>query len=159
MAVTDTATIRVLIVDNHELIRVALVIDLNRYADLQVVGVAADGEQAIAITQQLLPDVILMDLQMPVMDGLTASKHIKRSYPNVWIIAYTSLEDPQAEVLAQSVPIDKFCYKDTKTEAIVDLIRQARRSRQWQKCLEEVSPGTFCPENQGYMDELKNGRY
>ncbi len=130
MATTNTATTRILIVDNHELVRAALAIDLNRYTDLEIVGLAADGEQAIALTQQFLPDVILMDLQMPVMDGLTASKHIKHSHPNVRIIAYTSLDDPQVEVIAQTVPIDEFCYKDIKTQALVDLIHQVKGADQ-----------------------------
>jgi len=135
VAAVDTATIRVLIVDNHELLRTTLAIDLNQYAGLEVVGLAANGEEAIAQTEALLPDVILMDLQMPVMDGFTASKQIKRDYPKIYIIAYTSLDDPQIEVIAQSVPVDQVCYKDTKTEVLVQLIRQARDSQ--------------CSENQG----------
>jgi len=135
VAAVDTATIRVLIVDNHELLRTTLALDLNQYAGLEVVGLAANGEEAIAQTEALLPDVILMDLQMPVMDGFTASKQIKRDYPKVYIIAYTSLDDPQIEVIAQSVPVDQVCYKDTKTEVLVELIRQARDSQ--------------CSENQG----------
>ena len=61
---------------------------------------------------------------MPVMDGLTASKHIKHRYPGVRIIAYSSMDDPQAEVMAQTAPIDQFRYKDIKAEALVDLICQ-----------------------------------
>lgn len=129
MAASDTAAIQVLIVDNHELLRTTLAIDLNQYAGLEVVGLAANGEEAIAQTEALLPDVILMDLQMPVMDGFSASKHIKRDYPNIYIIAYTSLDDPQIEVIAQTVPVDQVCYKDTKTETLVELIRQAKDSQ------------------------------
>lgn len=124
VAITDVAVVRVLIVDNHELIRASLMVDLSRYTDMNVVGAAADGEEAIALTEQLKPDVILMDLQMPVMDGLTASGHIKSEFPDIRIIAYTSLEDPQAEVMAQTAPIDCFCYKGIKTEELVELIRQ-----------------------------------
>jgi two-component system, NarL family, vancomycin resistance associated response regulator VraR len=124
VAITDVATVRVLIVDNHELIRASLTVDLNRYANVDVVGAAADGEEAIRLTEELNPDVILMDLQMPVMDGLTASGHIKTDFPNIRIIAYTSLEDPQAEVMAQTAPIDRFCYKGVKTEELVELIHQ-----------------------------------
>lgn len=126
MAVTDTATVRVLIVDNHELARTSLAVDLNRYVDMEVVGTAANGEQAIYLNSQLQPDVILMDLQMPVMDGLTASTHIKSSSPEVRIIAYTSLDDPQAEVMVQTAPIDRFCYKGIKTEALVELIHKVK---------------------------------
>lgn len=124
MAAAEIATVRILIVDNHELARTSLALELNQYADLEVVGVGADGEMAVALTEQLQPDAVLMDLRMPVMDGLTASKHIKQRYPGVRIIAYTSMDDPQAEVMAQTAPIDQFCYKDIKAEALVDLICQ-----------------------------------
>lgn len=96
---------------------------------------------------------------MPVMDRLTVPNLIKCSCPDVWMIAYTALGEPQLEVTVQSVLLDKFGHKDPKTEAIVDLFSQPRRLHQWQKYLEEGSPGTFHLQNQGYMDELKNGRY
>jgi DNA-binding NarL/FixJ family response regulator len=143
MAATDITTIKVLIVDNHELVRTFLTVDLSRYTGLEVVGTAADGLQAITLTRQLKPDVILMDLQMPVMDGLTASGHIKVDFPDIKII--TSLDDPQTEVIAQSVPIDKFCYKDAKTEALVELIRQCKSLDQSQ--------------NYNGSGELKDERY
>ena len=55
MAAADIATVRILIVDNHELVRISLALELNQYADLEVVGVAADGEKAVALTEQLQP--------------------------------------------------------------------------------------------------------
>ncbi len=125
MGVTNATMLKVLIVDNHELVRSFLTIDLQRYADIQVVGTAIDGQDAIAQTRQLRPDVILMDLQMPVMDGLTASRQIKAEFPNIKIIAYTSLDDPQTEVMSRSVAIDDFCYKDTETDTLVEMMRRA----------------------------------
>lgn len=127
VTITDVKTVRILIVDNHELARTSLSLDLNRYNDVEVVGTAADGEQAVDLTKTLKPDVILMDLQMPVMDGLTAAGLIKTDFPDIGIIAYTSLADPQAEVMAQTAPIDRFCYKGIKTEELVELIRQVNQ--------------------------------
>lgn len=151
MAVTDTATVRVLIVDNHELARSSLAVDLNRYVDMEVVGTAADGEQAIYLNSQLQPDVILMDLQMPVMDGLTASTHIKFSSPEVRIIAYTSLDDPQAEVMAQTAPIDSFCYKGIKTEALVTLIHKVKDTDHAEILLEsEIQGSSGVPRHERY---------
>lgn len=130
MGVTNATILKVLIVDNHELVRSFLTVDLSRYSDIQVVGTAVDGRDAIALTRQLKPDVILMDLQMPVMDGLTASSQIKTEFPDIKIIAYTSLDDPQVEVMSQTVPIDALCYKDTETSSLVDLIRQVLSQNQ-----------------------------
>lgn len=130
MSITGISKTRVLIVDNHELVRSFLTLSLGRYEDIEIVGAATDGEEAVSLAQELKPDVILMDLQMPVMDGLTASGHIKVASPTIQIIAYTSLDDPQLEVMAQTVPIDQFCYKDTKTEVLVDMIRQCKAAGQ-----------------------------
>jgi two-component system, NarL family, vancomycin resistance associated response regulator VraR len=122
-------TVRVLIVDNNELVRAFLKYALGRYADVQVVGVGINGVEAIALNQRLRPDVILMDLQMPIMDGLTASGQIKQEFPEVKIIAYTSMDEQQAEIPSESNWFDQFCYKDTKTEALVGLIRQCKQQR------------------------------
>jgi two-component system, NarL family, vancomycin resistance associated response regulator VraR len=119
--------IRVLVVDNQELVRVLLKVDLGRFADLTIVGTASNGREAVQLTHQLHPDVILMDLQMPVMDGLTASELIKQDFPGIQIIAYTSLSDPQVEVMAKTAPIDQFCYKDTVTEDLVKIIRECHQ--------------------------------
>lgn len=122
-------TARVLVVDNNELVRALLKLDLGRFSDLELVGAAVNGQEAISLTRQLKPDVILMDLQMPVMDGLTASEYIKQEFPHIQIIAYTSLQDPQVEVMVKATPIDQFCYKDARIEEVVDLIRECRRQQ------------------------------
>jgi DNA-binding NarL/FixJ family response regulator len=70
------------------------------------------------------PDVIILDLQMPVMDGLSASTQIKSSQPEIRILAYSSLEDPQTEVMLQTAQVDAFCKKDT---ALPDLIQMVNR--------------------------------
>lgn len=73
---------------------------------------------------QYHPDVIILDLQMPVLDGLSASTHIKSIYPNIKILAYSSLEDPQTEVMVQTAKIDAFCKKDTNTGDLISLVKQ-----------------------------------
>lgn len=119
----DIAT-KILIVDDNELISLMLSLELEQYPDLHVIGTVGDGLSAIQQAQELEPDIIIMDLRMPLMDGLTASQHIKRVLPGVHIIIYTSVSDPQVEVMAKAVPIDEFCYKDTSAETLAQLIRE-----------------------------------
>jgi two-component system, NarL family, vancomycin resistance associated response regulator VraR len=129
-AMAQTAeTVKVLIVDNNEMVRAFLKYTLSRYADVQIVGMGVNGVEAIALNQRLEPDVILMDLQMPIMDGLTASVQIKQEFPEVKIIAFTSMDEQQAEIPTESGWFDQFCGKDTKAEALVSFIRQCKQQR------------------------------
>src|SRR4028119_757761 len=87
-------TIRVLITDDHGVVRQGLRMFLSQDPDLEVVGEAGDGEEALRLARETGPDVILMDLMMPVMDGIEATRTIKASMPDVEVVALTSvLED------------------------------------------------------------------
>lgn len=82
--------IKVMVVDDHTLIRKGIMLLLEKYADIQVVGEASDGEQAIQLTYQLEPDVILMDISIPNgLDGFTATREIKKQFPTIKIIMLT----------------------------------------------------------------------
>jgi two-component system, NarL family, vancomycin resistance associated response regulator VraR len=116
--------IRILLVDNDELVRVMLKIDLQRHLDLKIVGVAVNGQQAVDLARTLQPDAIIMDLQMPVMDGLTAAGLIKQEFPTMQIVAYTSLGDPQLEVMLEMSALDRLCYKDDNADVLAAAIRQ-----------------------------------
>ncbi|MCK7504681.1 MAG: response regulator transcription factor [Desulfobacterales bacterium] len=78
---------RVLIVDDHRAFRDVLITTINRQTDMEVVGDAADGEKAIALTRELLPDVILMDVKMPIMDGTETTSRILAEIPGMKILA------------------------------------------------------------------------
>ena len=85
--------IRVLLADDQRLFREALALLLSVQDDVQVVGEAADGAQAVELAGRASPDVVLMDLRMPVMDGTTATRHIRTNHPQVQVIALTTFDD------------------------------------------------------------------
>ncbi|MBD0347218.1 MAG: response regulator transcription factor [Coleofasciculus sp. Co-bin14] len=116
--------VRVLVVDDHELTRFSLKLALSSQKNIELVGLASNGKEAIDMVEQYRPDVVILDLQMPVMDGLSASSYIKSIEPNTHIIAYSSVEDPQIEVMSQTAPIDVFCKKDTATNDLINLVQQ-----------------------------------
>src|SRR5579862_3364854 len=82
--------IRIGIVDNHAMLRQGIAIILTSYPDLKVAGEAANGIEALALCAEKRPDVVLMDLKMPVMDGISATRRIRCDYPEIQVIAFTS---------------------------------------------------------------------
>ncbi|MBD2085819.1 response regulator transcription factor [Trichocoleus sp. ST-U3] len=116
--------LRVLVVDDHELTRFSLKLAFQSQANIELVGLATNGQEAIEMVERHHPDVIILDLQMPVLDGLSASTQIKHIDPHAQIIAYSSVEDPQIEVMSQTARIDAFCKKDTATQELIALVKQ-----------------------------------
>lgn len=124
MLACERSKVRVLVVDDHELTRFSLSLVLQTQQNVELVGLASNGQEAIELVRQYRPDVIILDLQMPIMDGLSASTQIKTIDPNTQILAYSSLEDPQTEVMVQTGKIDAFCTKDTDTSTLIGLVLQ-----------------------------------
>jgi two-component system, NarL family, vancomycin resistance associated response regulator VraR len=120
----EQKVLRVLVIDDHELTRFSLKLALKNQAGIDLVGIGSNGQEAIDLTQKYSPDVIILDLQMPVMDGLSASTQIKSLYPKTRILAYSSLEDPQTEVMLQTAKIDAFCKKDTAMNDLIAIVNQ-----------------------------------
>ena len=87
--------IRVLIVDDHTLVRAGIRSLLALVADIEVVGEASDGKEALVKVRQLMPDVVLMDLAMPVMGGLEATRRIRREFPGIKVLALTQYDDSE----------------------------------------------------------------
>jgi DNA-binding NarL/FixJ family response regulator len=118
-------TIRLLLVDDQEIFRQGLAKILGTKEDLEVVGQAAHGQAAIALTDELQPDVILMDIRMPVCDGVTATREIHQRCPWIKIIVLTTFDDD--EYIWQSLQAGAIGYllKRTPIEHITVAIRSA----------------------------------
>lgn len=123
---TET-TIGVLVADDHPVVRSGLVGMLAGEPDLRVVGTAADGEQAVARTAQLLPDVVLMDLRMPRLDGVAAIERIGASHPRVAVLVLTTYDSDADIVRAVAAGAAGYLLKDAPLDTLAEAIRAAAR--------------------------------
>jgi two-component system, NarL family, response regulator LiaR len=117
--------IRVLITDDHAVVRQGLRMFLSLDPDIQVVGEAQDGREALAMARELKPDVVLMDLLMPVMDGLESTKAIRTELPEVEVIALTSVLEGASVTGAIRAGAIGYLLKDTDAEGLHQAIRGA----------------------------------
>lgn len=115
--------LRILIADDHELTRFTLKLALKGEPGIELVGSAKDGAEAVEMTQQYRPDVVILDLQMPILDGLSAAGQIKALCPQTQIMAYSSLEEPKVERFLREGTIDVFCRKDTTLAEILTKVK------------------------------------
>ena len=121
----DDERIRVLLVDDHQVVRRGLRGFLELLPDIEVIGEAEDGEQAVGLAARLLPDVILMDLLMPKMDGLSAIAAIKQAQPETEIVAVTSFIEEEKVTSALEAGASGYLLKDADAEEVASAIRDA----------------------------------
>ena len=120
---TSTKTLRVLVVDDHELTRCTLQLALSMQSCIATVEVATNGKEAISKVHKLAPDVVVMDLHMPIMDGWTASNAIKTEYPHIKIVAYSAADGGKARAISNGASIDAFCDKGACTRSLLEAIK------------------------------------
>jgi NarL family two-component system response regulator LiaR len=124
---SDPEKIRVLIVDDHQIVRQGLRNFLELNEDIVVIGEAADGIGALEFATELKPDVILMDLVMPRMDGITATMEIKKMNPEVMVIALTSFTEDDKVIPAIQAGACSYLLKDVSPDDLVEAIRAAAK--------------------------------
>jgi two-component system NarL family response regulator len=119
-----TATIRVLIADDHVTVREGLAAIIGRQADMSVVGEASTGREAVDLWRRLSPDVMLLDLRMPVMDGVGAITDIRQLQPNARIIVLTTFDTDNDISRAVRAGAKGYLLKDAQREDLLDCIRK-----------------------------------
>jgi DNA-binding NarL/FixJ family response regulator len=119
---------RLLVVDDHDMLREALV-ELLRQAGFEIVGEAADGADAVALAKQLEPDVVLMDLRMPVLGGLDASRLIKDACPDIQVVLLTAFESPALQQQAEEAGCFAYLVKGGPPGTLRLVLHQAVAAR------------------------------
>jgi DNA-binding NarL/FixJ family response regulator len=119
--------IRVLLVDDQALFRESLALLLSAQPDLLVVGEAANGEAALQLVGQVRPQVVLMDLRMPILDGIAATRRLRARHPDVQIIALTTFDDDADVFAALRAGAIGYVLKDVSGETLFAAVRAAAR--------------------------------
>lgn len=118
-------TIRIMLVDDHAVVRQGLKMFLNLDPDFEIVGEATDGNMALQLARQLQPDVVLMDLLMPGMDGIEATGILRREMPDTEVIALTSVLEDSSVVGAIRAGAIGYLLKDTEADELIRAIKAA----------------------------------
>lgn len=121
--------IRVMLVDDHAVVRSGLAAFLYVFDDLELVAEARDGKEAVSICETLMPDVILMDLVMPVMDGAAATKVIRERWPQVQVVALTSFKEEELVQGALQAGAIGYLLKNISADELAGAIRSAYQGK------------------------------
>jgi DNA-binding NarL/FixJ family response regulator len=119
--------IRVLVADDHAVVRTGLAQLVRTFEDVELVGAAANGEEAVALAAERSPDVVLMDLEMPVLDGIEATRRIKGAQPEVAIVILTSFSDRERILHALDAGAAGYLLKDAEPDEIRRAVAAAAR--------------------------------
>jgi NarL family two-component system response regulator LiaR len=129
MTISPSQPIRVLLVDDHTMVRRGLATFLKVFDDLQLAGEAESGAAAIRLCAEVLPDVILMDMVMPDMDGAAATRTIRQQFPQVQVIALTSFKEGDLVKNALEAGAIGYLLKDVSADELAGAIRAAHAGR------------------------------
>jgi DNA-binding NarL/FixJ family response regulator len=121
----------VLLVDDHEMVRRGLRDFLRLFEDIEVVGEAGDGHEALAATDELRPDVVVMDLNLPRLDGVEATRALRATRPDVEVVALTGFAEDERVMAAIEAGAAGFLLKDADPDAVAAAIRAARNGEMY----------------------------
>ncbi|MDD3593576.1 MAG: response regulator transcription factor [Candidatus Gastranaerophilales bacterium] len=124
-------TTKILIAEDHKLLRVGLKAILDDHEDLEVIGEAENGKDAVKQSMETHPDIVLMDIGLPEMDGIQAARKIKEFDNNIKIIILTSHQDPNDVNNAIEAGVNAYALKDIKTEYLIMVIKTVNEGAIW----------------------------
>ncbi len=158
-----TETLKLLLAEDHELTRIGLAHALQKYGNLRVVGEAEDGRQAVDMAGRLQPDIVLMDIGMPNMDGIEATREIKRQYPDIKVVILSSRHEKEEVFASLSSGAEGYCLKDIKVDRLIQTLQLVADGGTWldapiaQMVMEALPLATRKPQflkDQGFQSVL-----
>ena len=157
-APTDAGPIRVMIVDEHAVVRSGLAAFLMVHDDLELVGEASGGKEAVLMCEEARPDVVLMDLVMPEMDGATATRLILERCPDIKVLALTSFKEDDLVRGALQAGAIGYLLKNVDSDELADAIRAARAGKptfspEAARALINVATHTDAPSSGDYLTD------
>src|SRR5919202_3701002 len=119
----DNHIIKVIITDDHALFRTGVKTSLANRKDIQMIGEAENGMQLLNLLKHIKPDIILLDIQMPIMDGLTTLPEVKKLYPDIKVIMLSMHNDPSMITKMMEIGANSYLTKDSDSEKIYEAIK------------------------------------
>lgn len=123
--------IKVMLVEDDEVFRIGLTVSLKQSSEIEIIGNCGDGKTAIIMADELHPDLILMDIGLPVMSGLEATRIIKAKYPHIKILILTSHSEPKIVEEIMGIGADGYCLKGLCTERLQTLVQEVNQGAFW----------------------------
>lgn len=150
---------RILVADDDALVREGLKLILETVDDFEVAGLAANGQEAVKLCADTQPDIVLMDIRMPVMDGVQATAEIKRQFRHVKVLLLTTFKDIEYIRMAVKNGADGYILKSNDSQSIIDSIRAAARGNVvFEKDVAEALSHMMTEEKRLNVDENITGR-
>lgn len=131
MSISATSTIRLIIVEDFKLTRLGLRSFLSQDSSIEIIGEAADGEIGLSLAKRLMPDVVLLDLGLPGMDGIQTAQEIKAFDKNIKIIILTSHEEDKEVIAALGSGASGYCLKDIDPNRLIEVIKSVASGAVW----------------------------
>ena len=125
----DQQTIRVMVVDDHDIVRLSIGTALKASPDFELIAEARNGQQAVELYDQFWPDVVLMDLKMPVMDGIEAARQIRSKNSSAIVVALTTYSDQRLVRSALEAGITSYLLKDTTLDGLTRAVRDVYNNK------------------------------
>jgi DNA-binding NarL/FixJ family response regulator len=128
---TNARSLRVLIVEDHELARYGLSMSLSDRENITIVGEAENGQHGVEQTLKEKPDIVLMDIGMPVINGIMATQQIKSQLPEIKVIMLTSMSNPEEVLASLAAGADAYCMKEIKLDRLAQILEMVMEGAIW----------------------------